>query len=55
MDTQEQFECGNCGQSASPESATRTETMGELDPETWQTLCCPHCGTRLETVFVGET
>ena len=27
--------------------------MGNLDPETWQTLSCPHCSNRLKTVFVG--
>jgi hypothetical protein len=27
--------------------------MGGLDPDKWQTLCCPDCGSRLKTVFVG--
>jgi hypothetical protein len=37
----------------SADDAIRGETMGGLDPETWQTLSCPHCGNRLKTVFVG--
>jgi rRNA maturation endonuclease Nob1 len=45
--------CENCGQSVSRDEAIRTETYGGLDPEKWQTLCCPDCGGRLETVFVG--
>jgi uncharacterized protein (UPF0212 family) len=28
--------------------------MGDLDPTKWQTLCCPHCGNRLKTVFVAD-
>jgi len=35
------------------ESAVRRETYGPLDPEKWQTFCCPDCGRRLKTVFVG--
>jgi hypothetical protein len=34
------------------DEARRTETMGDLDPETWQTLNCPRCGDRLATVFI---
>lgn len=34
--------------------ATRTETDGDLDASGWQTLCCPGCGSRLETVFVAD-
>ena len=36
------------------EAAVRRETMGDLDPTTWQTFCCPNCGSRLKTVFVGN-
>jgi len=28
--------------------------MGGLDPMKWQTLCCPSCGSRLQTIYVGE-
>jgi hypothetical protein len=41
------------GHDVSADDAIRGETMGSLDPETWQTLSCPHCGNRLKTVFVG--
>ena len=46
-------ECGTCGAVVAFEDARRTETMGNLDPTKWQTLCCPNCGNRLKTVFVG--
>jgi hypothetical protein len=36
------------------DEAIRGETMGGLDPATWQTLSCPDCGSRLQTVFVGD-
>jgi DNA-directed RNA polymerase subunit RPC12/RpoP len=49
----ETYHCDSCGRVVAREDATRGETMGGLDPETWQTLMCPHCGTRLKTVFVG--
>lgn len=48
------LECENCGAAAPFEEAIRRETMGGLDPKRWQTLCCPSCGSRLETVFVGD-
>lgn len=48
------LECSTCTTVTDREDATRTETMGGLDPTKWQTLCCPDCGTRLKTVFVGE-
>jgi len=47
------LEC-SCGRTVPPEAARRTETFGDLDPTTWQTLCCPACGRRLKTVYVGE-
>lgn len=46
--------CDTCDRRVARDEATRTETMGDLDPTTWQTLCCPHCGGRLKTVFVGD-
>lgn len=50
----ESFTCDGCGRTVAREDATRTETMGGLDPDTWQTLCCPACGRRLKTVLVRE-
>lgn len=44
----------DCGRAVAPEAARRTETFGDLDPTTWQTLCCPDCGRRLGTVYVGD-
>lgn len=46
--------CATCGTDVALEDARRTKTMGGLDPTKWQTLCCPHCGSRLKTVYVGE-
>lgn len=46
--------CETCDSDVAREAATRTGTMGDLDPTTWQTLCCPGCGARLKTVFVGR-
>jgi len=51
--TDETLTCEECGETVPREAATRTETMGSLDPTKWQTLCCPTCGARLKTVFVG--
>jgi hypothetical protein len=50
----ETFTCDGCGRTVTREAATRTATMGDLDPDRWQTLCCPGCGSRLQTVLVGE-
>jgi transcription initiation factor IIE alpha subunit len=47
------FHCDTCDREVTREEATRTETFGDLDPEKWQTFCCPDCGRRLQTVFVG--
>jgi len=53
-DDSDEFYCETCEQSVAREDVIRTETMGGLDPKKWQTFCCPDCGNRLETVFVGE-
>jgi len=45
--------CDTCDQTVARESATRRETYGDLDPDKWQALCCPTCGTKLRTVFVA--
>ncbi|MDF9745794.1 hypothetical protein [Natrinema salsiterrestre] len=52
--TDDTFECDACGNRVSVDEARRTKTMGGLDPTRWQTVCCPACGSRLKTVFVGE-
>jgi|GEM_PF-1154852 len=46
-------ECDTCGRSVTADEAIRRETIGGLDTDRWQTLCCPDCGARLRTVFVG--
>lgn len=46
--------CDACGRSVERDDAVRTETYGGLDPHKWQTLCCPACGDRIKTVFVGN-
>lgn len=46
--------CDTCERSVDRADATRSEPMGNLDPHTWQMLCCPNCGNRLKTVFVGD-
>jgi Zn finger protein HypA/HybF involved in hydrogenase expression len=46
--------CDTCEQAIEQGAATRTQTYGDLDSDTWQTLCCPECGSRLKTVFVGD-
>jgi Zn finger protein HypA/HybF involved in hydrogenase expression len=50
----ETLHCEQCETSIRRDAATRTETYGNLDPEKWQTLCCPTCGHRLKTIFVGR-
>ena len=52
--TDDTFACGTCDRTVSRGEARRSETYGSLDPEKWQTLCCPDCGGRLKTVFVGD-
>lgn len=54
-DDTEAYTCDNCGTRFSQSDATRTETMGGLDADTWQTLCCPACGARVKTVFVRDS
>jgi hypothetical protein len=48
----EDLHCDTCDADVSRAAATRTETYSDLDSDTWQTLCCPTCGSRLKTVFV---
>jgi len=52
--SEETVRCDACEADVARADAVRTETMGDLDPTTWQTLCCPTCGRRLKTVFVGD-
>ncbi|MFC7027219.1 hypothetical protein ACFQJ5_05795 [Halomicroarcula sp. GCM10025324] len=47
------FECGTCDRTVQPDAAIRSSTFGGLDDDRWETMCCPHCGERLKTVFVG--
>ena len=53
-DADEEYECPDCGEPFGRDEATRSETMGGLDPAVWQTLNCPVCGARVKTVFVGD-
>lgn len=46
--------CEGCDRTVESAEAIRTETMGDLDPERWQTLCCPTCGRRLKTVLLRD-
>ena len=48
------FECDTCEDRVAFEDARRAKTMSGLDPTKWQTLCCPDCGSRLKTVYVGD-
>jgi len=50
----EALHCDTCDRRVERAAATRAETYGDLDSERWQTLCCPDCGSRLKTVFVGS-
>jgi DNA-directed RNA polymerase subunit RPC12/RpoP len=54
MTDAETFQCETCGRTVAVADARRRETYGGLDPDAWQTLCCPTCGSRLKTVFVGD-
>lgn len=45
--------CDQCGIAVDRDDAIRRKTFGELDSKKWQTLCCPRCGRRIKTVFVG--
>lgn len=49
----ETLTCDTCEREVARAEAVRTETYGDLDPEKWQSLCCPDCGRKLETVFVA--
>lgn len=50
----ETFDCDVCGATVAFGETRRSETIGDLDPDRWQTLDCPACGNRLKTVFVGD-
>jgi Zn finger protein HypA/HybF involved in hydrogenase expression len=54
MSVPDTLECDTCDRTVDADAAVRRETMGDLDPTKWQTFCCPHCGNRLKTVFVGK-
>jgi len=54
LDPPDYLDCDGCGATVAFEDAIRSETLGSLDPDVWQTLCCPTCGARLRTVFVGD-
>lgn len=49
-----ELSCSVCDETVSRADAIVCGTMGDLDPDSWQTLCCPTCGNRLKTVFVGS-
>ncbi|SIR71544.1 hypothetical protein [Natronorubrum daqingense] len=51
--TEGPFTCEMCDATVTMRDARRSKPMGDLDPMAWQTLCCPHCGSRLRTVYVG--
>lgn len=54
MSVPDSFHCDTCNRNVAREDAIRTETIADLDPSTWQSLCCPDCGRKLQTVFVGQ-
>jgi len=54
MNTPEEFHCDTCDRTVDYDNAVRRETIGGLDPDTWQIFCCDRCGNRLVTVFVGD-
>jgi DNA-directed RNA polymerase subunit RPC12/RpoP len=53
MPLPDSLECGTCGAEVAGDEAIRRKTFGDLDSDRWQTLCCPDCGARLRTIFVG--
>lgn len=54
MSVPDSFHCDTCNRNVALDDAIRTETIADLDPSTWQSLCCPDCGRKLQTVFVGQ-
>lgn len=52
-DADDTYYCDQCDEAVARQEAVRTETFAALDPDKWQVLCCPTCGRRLKTVFVG--
>ncbi|WP_199268262.1 hypothetical protein [Halorhabdus sp. CUG00001] len=53
VEDSDHFYCETCDREVAQSDVIRTKTMGGLDPDNWQTFCCPECGSRLQTVFVG--
>lgn len=53
-DTTQRFECDASSRVVAFTDAIRTKPMAGIDPKKWQTLCCPNCGRRLETVYVDR-
>lgn len=51
--SEETYHCEECDEDVAVAEAVRTKTFADLDPDKWQVLCCPTCGQRLKTVFVG--
>lgn len=50
----DEFRCQTCERTVGADEVIRRETLADLDPDTWQTVCCPACGRRLKTVHVGD-
>jgi DNA-directed RNA polymerase subunit RPC12/RpoP len=48
------IQCETCRTRVAVDDTIRRRTYGDLDPDRWQTLCCPDCGTRLKTVLVRD-
>lgn len=55
MSDADRYACDDCETEFGASAATRTEPMGDLDTDAWQTLCCPACGARVKTVFVARS
>jgi hypothetical protein len=48
----DRLRCETCERDVARADAIRREPMADLDPTTWQALCCPECGRKLKTVLV---
>lgn len=53
MVTDNEYLCEFCNKTHNKNEVIRSKTYGDLDSEKWQTFCCPNCGRRIKTVFVG--